>query len=274
MDKEILEVLEYFDIKTKEKIINSDFLKDKPTEIRLRLNQNIILNINKQNIIIKNYIITNEILSDIFYRMCEFSYNAYEKEISNGFIILKGGHRVGIGGVFINDKTQVLKKLTSLNIRILYSTNTFFNISDFDFNKGILIIGAPHTGKTTLLKNIISKLSIKNNVCVCDEREELVLKNQNFDSIKRIKKAVAIEMATRTLNPDIIICDEIGDKKETKAILSSVNTGVKFICTAHGNSFLDIKKRPNINTLLKNNIFDKIIILEKNIYKIKEIIDV
>ncbi len=275
MEKEINEVLSYFDENTKNILLNSNLLKDKPTEIRLRLNQNIICNINKQNIKIENYIITKEILENIFYSICEYSVNAFEKEISNGFIIIKGGHRVGIGGVFSSaGKINILKELLSLNIRIAYDKSFEFLCENFEFNKGILILGSPHTGKTTFLKSLIKQLSKDENVCVCDEREELIIKNSSVDTIKRIAKSVAIEMATRTLNPNIIICDEIGDESESRAILSSVNTGVKFICTAHANSLQEAKKRPSIKKLIDNNVFDKIIVLENKLYKVREIIDV
>ncbi len=275
MDKKLEDILSYFDKKTINEILKANLLKDKPTEIRLRLNQEIIFNINKQNIKMKNYIITKEILNNIFYSMCEFSINAYEKEISKGFITLKEGNRVGIAGVFntYNNKL-ILKELTSLNIRINYNASFEFNKEILDFKKGLLISGAPHTGKTTILKSIIKELSKENNICVCDEREELINENESFDSIKRVKKSVAIEMATRTLNPQIIICDEIGDESETKAILSSVNTGVRFICAIHADSLFDLKRKPNISALFKSGVFDKIVILDNKEYKIKEIINV
>ncbi len=273
MDNEIIEILSYFDEDTKKILLNSGFLKNKPTEIKLRLNQNIILNINKQNIEIKNYIISKEMLGNIFHSICEYSINAYQDEISNGFITLKGGHRVGIAGVFTDIKNKyILKELTSLNIRISYKKN--FDTCEMKFEKGILILGAPHTGKTTFLKSLIHSFSKDENICVCDEREELININASFDSIKRIKKSVAIEMATRTLNPSIIICDEIGSLDESKAILSSVNTGVRFICTAHANSIDDAINRPSIKLLLDNRIFDKIVILDNKLYKVRETIDV
>ena len=83
-------------------------------------------------------------------------------------------------------------------------------------------------------------------------------------------------MATRTLNPQYILCDEIGLKEETKEILSAVNTGVIFICSAHGESIESVCKRPNIKLLMDSGIFEKYIVVEQKYRKfyIKEFKDV
>ena len=83
-----------------------------------------------------------------------------------------------------------------------------------------------------------------------------------MDVIQGIKKSAAISMATRTLNPQYIICDEIGGKEETDEILSAVNTGVYFICSAHCESLDQLYKRPNIKILIENGIFEKLVLIE------------
>ena len=69
-------------------------------------------------------------------------------------------------------------------------------------------------------------------------------------------------MATRTLNPQFIICDEIGLKEESERIISAVNTGVDFICSAHGKTIEEVMKRPNIKMLVENGVFKRMVLLE------------
>ncbi len=276
MDKKIFKILSYFSKDVLEIILKTDLVKDKPTEIKLRLNQEISYLSNSKIKSIKGLKISQNILDDIFYKICDYSKNTFENQISHGFITIKEGCRVGIGGQFTynKDNIKILKQLTSLNIRILYDEIFNFNMSDINDFKGVLIVGPPHSGKTTLIKTISKHLCNDNNICICDEREELYINDINADFISGIDKTSAIEMATRTLNPDIIVCDEIGSENEAKQMLSSLNTGVKFICTAHAKSLKEIKNRPNINLLLQNRVFNKIIILHDNSFLVKEIIDV
>ena len=64
-----------------------------------------------------------------------------------------------------------------------------------------------------------------------------------------------IEIATRTLSPEVIFCDEIGSADEARAILSAQNSGVPLIATAHAENREMLLRRPNIRTLYDNGIF-------------------
>ena len=147
--------------------------------------------------------------------------------------------------------------MTSLNIRIAKDVKYFDNQDKLFLKRpeSTLIIGPPHSGKTTLLKLYAKHLSQQYRVVVCDERNELLCGDISCDVIRGVKKADGISMATRTLNPEFIICDEIGHPQEAAEILSAVNTGVKFICSAHGESYERISKRPNIKILIDNDVF-------------------
>jgi len=251
------------------------------TEIKLRADNSMQLTAKGKLINIKNIFLSQKEIENIFYNMCNRSINAYEDEISNGFITLQGGYRVGIGGEYYynqNIKKYILRQIASLNIRIPWDIEYFKNQENL-FNQkptGTLIIGPPHSGKTTLIK-LYTKFLVQNySVTVCDERKEIYTQNINCDILQGIQKSTAIFMATRTMNPQFIICDEIGTKQEAEEIMSAVNTGVEFICSAHGTSLQDIKKRPNIKLLTDSSVFKRYILLsaENNDFCIKEIINV
>ena len=63
--------------------------------------------------------ITAEVLDEILNRLLDYSYYAYEEELSRGYITIEGGHRVGICGRVTLESGQVhlIKDVSSLNIR-------------------------------------------------------------------------------------------------------------------------------------------------------------
>ena len=56
-----------------------------------------------------------------------YSVYAFEEEIKNGFITLKGGHRVGLGGKVLYgvNGIETIKDISSLNIRIAREKREF-----------------------------------------------------------------------------------------------------------------------------------------------------
>ncbi|MBQ6929219.1 MAG: hypothetical protein IJN27_02815 [Oscillospiraceae bacterium] len=263
----------------------TDYLKRYPladtiTEIRLRADNCMMLT-QKGNTVKTDIYITKKDVDNVFFEMCENSQNAYEDEIANGFVTLKGGYRVGIGGEYYYSKAAgkyLIKDLLSLNIRIPHKNIHFKNQNKLFSAQpaGTLIIGPPHSGKTSLIRIYSEYLSEKYRLCICDERRELYNGDIGCDVIAGVGKAEAISMATRTLNPQFIVCDEIGLKEESENILSSVNTGVEFICSAHGKTADQVFKRPSIKLLADSGVFKRLVLLEcdNNEFVLKEITDV
>ncbi len=269
MDKSIKDILD----KIPFDLIN--LIHDNTTEIRLRSNCNISLLAKGVYMQVDNSVLSVRQIENILLQFCEYTMPAYENRISQGYITLSGGHRVGIAGFYheVNGK-YLLKKVTSLNIRLNRNNRFEPDKNIISFSRGLLVIGGPHSGKTTFLRSIIPYLD--GSVTVCDERNEIYSDHFNCDFICGINKAAAISRSTRSLNPDYIICDEIGSESEAQSILSRVNSGVKFICTAHCDSIEYLKYKPNINLLIKNHIFDKIVLLvnDNGNFHMKEIRDV
>lgn len=111
------------------------------------------------------------------------------------------------------------------------------------------------------------------NVGVVDERGEIsalfrgVPQNDigvKVDIIENTSKALAINMLVRSMAPNVIVADEIGNKDDILAINYAVCSGVKGIFTAHGNSLLDITINPIIKELLNLNVIERIIFLDEN----------
>lgn len=88
-------------------------------EIRLRNNRPIVIRTSFRNIILEHIVKTEELL-ETFQNICEHSIYSYQKQICEGFITIKGGHRVGItGNCAIEDgKIININYISSLNFRI------------------------------------------------------------------------------------------------------------------------------------------------------------
>ena len=162
-------ILNYFPIRIKELIeyeINNK--NDNLEEIRIRVNRPIILKFNLVEKIMNYYITEDEILN-ILQLICENSIYSYQSQIAEGFITIKGGHRVGITGscVVENGKVININYINSLNFRIARmvlgcSENILDHVLDFENNSvfNTLIVSPPNSGKTTILKDLISGLNI------------------------------------------------------------------------------------------------------------------
>jgi len=80
-------------------------------------------------------------------------------------------------------------------------------------------------------------------------------------------------MLIRSMSPDILIVDEIGSKEDVQALMEAVHAGVVVICTIHGQTLAELKRRPSLQPIFEQNIFQRYIVLEKSLTpgKIKHI---
>ena len=82
------------------------------------------------------------------------------------------------------------------------------------------------------------------------------------DILNNVKKSIGIEMMIRSMAPEVIACDEIGNEEDTKAIYGALCSGVKGIFTAHGSNMETLKENPNFKEMLSLKLFKKIIFLD------------
>ena len=111
-------------------------------------------------------------IKDAFAALCKYSVHTYQKNICEGFITIEGGIRVGICGTAIYDGGKIvnIKDISSLNIRIVReikgAADSIFKKTGRICGKGILIAGPPCSGKTTLLRLILSLLTPQAGECI------------------------------------------------------------------------------------------------------------
>lgn len=166
-----------------------------------------------------------------------------------------------------------------MNIRIARSikncsTQIFNQIYQDKKIKNTLIVSPPGCGKTTILKDLIYKISMCENqdVGVVDERGELASSYKGniyndlgirTDVISNVSKSIGMKMLVRSMAPKVIVADEIGKKEDIEAIEYAMCSGVKGIYTAHGENIQDLYLNPILNKILDLKIIENIIFLSQ-----------
>ena len=97
------------------------------------------------------------------------------------------------------------------------------------------------------------------------------------DVLDGCKKADGVRMMIRSMAPQVIAVDEIGNYEDIRAIEMTLNSGCKLLATVHGSSIDEIRKKPLLERLIKEHVFERYIILQKEtagkIGKVREIYD-
>ena len=193
---------------------------------------------------------------------------AYEYHLKNGYITIKGGHRIGICGktVIKNNEIALIKDISSINIRIsknrkLFSHRLFKQLTVNNKLSNICVISPPGCGKTTFIKNFVSYLASTHphmHLCVIDERGEICPSDMGtstdctFNSVSVMSdcpKNASAEVILRTMSPDMVVCDEIWSSSEAEAVNNILKSGIKCVFSLHGKNFDTCLNRPDIDAL-------------------------
>ena len=249
-----------------------DSVKSEALEIRVNNKVRVVCN-NKTTYF--NINIDTKDLDEIFKSICRYSAYSFQDQMQKGFITFKGGHRIGIASsaVIKNGEIVGIKNITSFNFRI---AREFKGCSDNlykilkDYNLGVLIVGTPSSGKTTLLRDLARNISKTKNVTIIDERFEIAASYEGkiemdigqSDVLSGFSKTEGILRAIRCLSPKTVICDEIGNLNEAKTINEVLNSGVQIIASVHAKDEKELIKKPQVMSLLKSGAFGKIVLLK------------
>ena len=91
---------------------------------------------------------------------------------------------------------------------------------------------------------------------LCPTSEQTALRRKcTVDVLSGYPRPKGIEIAVRTLNAEVAVCDELGDVDEGKAVLAVQNCGVPLLATAHGRALEELLTRPGIRMLHDAGVF-------------------
>ena len=128
-----------------------------------------------------------------------------------------------------------------------------------------LVFGTPGSGKTTFLRSIIRYLDTARRIfCVADERGELLTAGHTVhcDVYTRCTKAQAIQMALRCMNPQVIVCDELGTQADLQAVEAGLACGVVFVASVHCDTLEALNRKPPTARLLAMGAFETLVLLD------------
>ena len=132
----------------------------------------------------------------------------------------------------------------------------------------MLIFSPPGVGKTTALRSLAYSLGggvRPMRVAIVDERFEFCEDDyigRQVDILKGYKRSEGVEIAVRTLSPEVIFVDEIGIE-ESRALLGAVRCGVPIVATAHASSIEEVLNKPSLSSLFDCSTFGLLVGISK-----------
>ncbi len=226
--------------------------------------------------------LTTQDLSQVLEVATQGSVHTALDSIRQGFVTVQGGHRLGLGGTAATRDGDILliRDVSSITIRV---ARDFPNTSAAFFDKlwqgqelqHTIILSPPGAGKTTVLRDIICKISDGTQthphlrVSIADERGELAASyhglpqlaiGSHTDVLENCPKAQAVLMLLRAHGPQVIAVDEITSPCDVDAIRMASHCGVTLLATAHGNSISDLDNRPVYRGL--RDLFQRVVLIQ------------
>ena len=222
-------------------------------------------------------LVSRQVLDTLFQNACMHSVHSCQAAIRSGYLTIAGGNRVGLCGTAViqENRLDTLRAVGSMNVRIASARTGCAEklVSDLMLQTqqdGVLIAGAPASGKTTILRDMARILGGSRRIALMDERGELAAVQNGVphfdvgvqtDVFDGYPKAEGIEIAARVMSPQWMICDEIGSMAEAEAMLQTAHTGTGMIASVHAGSIEELYEKPGIAKLIAAGVFRKAVML-------------
>lgn len=285
MTDKLSELLSSLPLGVRSILCQRGFDYDKIQEIRIRLNQPLVIYYDNRELVMPAYKPAYKDVNELLEFATKHSLYAFENEIRQGYITVRGGHRVGLCGkaVMKNGQVSTFKNISCANVRVAHevegcSREIFPMLHDGNAFYDTLIVSPPGCGKTTVLRDLIRTISngtgdfCGRSVGVCDERSEIAAcfngEAQNdlgirTDIVDGCPKEEAMQLLIRAMAPSVLALDEIGTGRDIEALHKLSNCGCNTLATVHGGSVAEIRERGGIDALLEKRVFRRIVVLSR-----------
>lgn len=250
-----------------------------PEEIRLRVGRDATVLLPGGERSLPGTRVSEETLLRILEIATGASMHTAAPALSEGYLNYRG-LRIGVCGTAVMKEERIagFRHVSSLAIRIprecreicKKETETLIR-SGF---QNTLIIGSPGAGKTTVLRELIRRLSENGyRVGVSDERNELAAMDgadaqfdlgKHSDVLTGVPKVEGAMMLLRGMNPQILAMDEISQQRDLDAVRQIFGCGTGLLVSTHGSDPSELKKRPGYRELLDMGVFSYLLRIRKN----------
>lgn len=242
-------------------------------EIRLRCNQPCVFRTAERTRAL-HWTPTQKDLETLSEALCGHSLYARQEEVRQGYVTLQGGHRMGLCGTvrMRGGVPQVLDGTGSVCLRIAAEwpgaaglLKPFLPANNLP--QSLLIIGGCGTGKTTLLRDAARMLGSGDTMlqaAVIDERGEIAACERGVpqlnvgvttDVLEGCAKDIAVQWLLRSMNPQVIITDELCSAADVSAVADAMACGCAVVASVHGTSLNDLASRPVMASLMARRAF-------------------
>ena len=86
-----------------------------------------------------------------------------------------------------------------------------------------------------------------------------IISSLSLDILSGYSKAEGIEIALRTLNAGLIVCDEIGNNDDVKAICDAAVGGAALLASAHASDINALISKRNIRAMIDAGVFSSFV---------------
>ena len=281
-------VSQFFPVHIREKI--ADMPVQGLEEIRIRIGQPIEFCYGKENCYFfhgegETYRAAKEDLEEMLDYISNYSLYAYQEEVKQGYITIEGGHRIGMIGQAVTEQGKItgMNPITFLNFRIAHECpgcgeEVLPYLWDGESIYNTLFLSKPGGGKTTYLRDCIRLLSTGDEtrkglkVCVVDERSEIGACHMGIpqnnlgprtDVLDGCGKAEGMLLLLRTMSPQVIAADELGQEEDFLAVEQAVNSGSRVLGTIHAGGLQELQGRPHVRRWMDRGLFQRFIQIDR-----------
>lgn len=265
-------------------------------EIRLHTGQNILLCFSDRTRELTGTEIRPGEGGQMLELACRASVHTVLPQLRQGYLTLRGGHRLGIcGSVHLRDgDIRSIEPISSLNLRLARQVRgaaqpLIGRLCPKGAFRSTLILAPPGAGKTTLLRDLLRCLSdgvgcCSHRVSLADERGEVAAVWQGAaqldvgrrtDILEGCPKAQALMLLLRGMNPEVLAADEITAPEDVRAMSAACGCGVRLLGTAHGKNREDLCRRKLYRDMMDEGVFESLVTISVDggvrRYKVEEL---
>lgn len=205
-------------------------------------------------------------MKELLLRACGGSLYAYRDTLTQGYLAMPDGVRVGVCGSAAVEDGRIIgvSDVTGLMFRLPHTVRVdpapvLELLREGGLLHGVLIYAPPGVGKTTLLRAVTREAAKSYRTIAVDTRGELAPAlagtELQLDILAGYPRDVGLEIAVRCMAAQVAVCDEIGGMRDARAILSGANRGVPLIASAHADSVPALLRRGDIRALHRAGVF-------------------